>query len=50
MMGLDFMVIFGALTFFFLRTATDADREECGTGAAGFPPPRSRVRMRSWAT
>jgi cytochrome c oxidase assembly factor CtaG len=28
MLGLDFMVMIGALTFFFLRTAQDVDREE----------------------
>jgi putative membrane protein len=28
MLGLDFVVMLGALTFFFLRTAQDADREE----------------------
>jgi cytochrome c oxidase assembly factor CtaG len=28
MLGLDFIVMVGALTFFFLRTAQDADREE----------------------
>jgi putative membrane protein len=31
MLGLDFIVMMGALTFFFLRTAQDVDREERGS-------------------
>jgi hypothetical protein len=33
MLGLDFLVMMGALAFFFLRSAQDADREELGSRA-----------------
>ena len=34
MLGLDFFVMMGALVFFFLRSAQDADREEARAAAA----------------
>jgi putative copper resistance protein D len=37
MLGLDFVVTIGALTFFFLRTAQDADREEQRSGQTPAP-------------
>ena len=41
MLGVDFLVMIGALIFFFLRAAEDADRERGGGG-----PRRRRARLR----
>ena len=38
MLGLDFVIMIGALTFFFLRAAEDADRRERVEAAARAAP------------
>jgi cytochrome c oxidase assembly factor CtaG len=45
MLAVDFMVMVGALIFFFLRAAADADREEARAGLEGEPeaPPPAPV-------
>jgi hypothetical protein len=40
MLGVDFAVMIGALVFFFLRAASDADRKQAEEDRArGIPPP-----------
>jgi putative membrane protein len=46
MLGIDLVVMVGALTFFFLRTAADAERAEMLRSAARAPGPPSNLRGR----
>jgi hypothetical protein len=46
MLAIDFLVMVGALIFFFLRAAEDADRAERQEPARDLPPPVSRSEVK----